>query len=210
MRQSIKRFIIAASIMVGTAMSASAVDPGTIGLLDFDNLPNPGIDKTHNGNPSLAAPIPAGYGGFNWDNFLYERYPNSPGSPSNPDLAVDPSGTASFSSATGATFVFDSVDIFNPSSSPTTVTFYGYTGSQSNPTFHQTVTLAPGATLPTVFEVDGWTHLTKVSVNSQGGATYFDNLAVETPEPSTYAAMLVAGLGIIFFAASRRRGLLGI
>jgi hypothetical protein len=209
--------LITAALVAG-ATSASAATPyptslpATTVTIGFDEK---GL--------ATNAAVPDGYFGLDWDNFtvLDVSKVNPQEFASSPNVALDPD-SASFSSA--HPFRLDSIFVSNLSKipfgkhdqgNPETVTILGFTDNVSTtPAFTWTSgTIGVGGhDIPLL----NWNNVTKVVVESHGSqngdktSLGIDAIAVAAPEPSTYVAIFAAGLGIVFFAANRRRGMLGI
>lgn len=150
--------------------------------------------------------IANGYAGFNWDQFYVldgiqfgAGYANGVVSPSN----VAYNGyerPASFSSATA--FTLNSLYITKAWNVGNTH-IEGYSGAS----LLYSVDVSSTTTAPTFVSLN-WGGLTSVKFTTSGvGQTHsaIDNITINAvPEPETYAMML-AGLGILGFAARRKR-----
>lgn len=189
-----KRF--AALSVAGLFTLASAVAVAAPTVITFDDIDaGSGVLMTN------------GYAGLDWDNFYVlnaaATYPGSGyayGAISAPNVIFNGyAGQASFSSASA--FNLLTIQVTKAWLSGVTH-FDGYVGD----TLTYSLNVSSSKTTP-VLATFNWLGVNKVTI-SDGNGTYhtvLDNVTIEAvPEPETYA-MVLAGLGLVGFAARRRK-----
>lgn len=192
--KSVKKHL-ASAFAAAALVSASTYASATV--ITFDDVPAGGT----------ATEITDGYRGLDWDNYFvldaFQYNPNSGyayGVVSGKNVAGNGFGDpASFSSSTP--FSLQSLYL-------TKAWYNGFTRIEgySGTTLAYSVDIYSSTTVRT-FAYLHWGNLTKVVLSSPDGSwqTAVDNIMInEVPEPETYA-MLLAGLGILGFAARRKR-----
>jgi hypothetical protein len=175
-------------------------------LLTFDDLPTtpPGPGQAGVGI------IPNGYGGLDWNNFgvingsqVETTYGYYDGVVSPPNVAFNEYGNPASITSPGETFDLGSADLTAALnlSTPLNIEVQGFAGSAM--LYDNTYTV--DNTGPTLidFNYEGVDSVTFTSSPSQQFA--MDGLTVTiVPEPGTWS-ILLAGVGLIGFAARRRR-----
>jgi hypothetical protein len=167
--------------------------------LTFNDLPDPGM---------YGSPVPAGYGGFQWDNFSYldgadfiaSGYQN--GAVSGGNVAFNGIGGSALFNG-GGVFDLDSAWLTAAWNDGLNVEVQGFAGASL--IYDNTYVL--NATAPTLInfnylQVDSVEFISSGGVNygSDGSGTEFvmDNLTVDVPEPDTFGLLIfgaaVAGL----------------
>jgi hypothetical protein len=182
------RALLAAGLL-GASLSAMAT------TITFDDLkPEP-----------YGSMIKDGYAGLNWVNFFVVNHAwygggYEPGTISQPNVAYNAfAAPASFSSAAG----FNLESLYVTKAWVNGITHIsGFSGANEvySTDVYSTTTTPTFVTL-------NWSNLTKVTISDGNNTAHsaIDNITITAvPEPETYA-MLLAGLGLVGFAASRNR-----
>jgi hypothetical protein len=189
MFRTVSRVAAAFNLLVALALSAAA-PIASADVLTFEDLSGNGV------------PVPANYGGFSWSSWMQFSNPLDPYTPHSGTRRIYSADNAnSIVSATG--FVLDGA--YFSGFSDATVYFQLYNSSST--LLWTSASLNPTST-PT-FLSSGYSGLVeKVVVHSTGPTRFvMDDFTFHTaaiPEPETYV-MLLAGLGLLGFAARRRK-----
>jgi hypothetical protein len=169
------------------ALSATVASAQTETTLTFDDLRE-------------WAPVPDGYGGFDWRNVTVGEDLQSHDNAAWSITVFNLSG--SFSS--DDPFTLESAEVGRLVGTGN-VSFTGYRGDDV--AYSMDVTAGSRNSTYTQF---GWTEINRVVVSSNGLAASIDNVTVSrggnsyrAPEPATYAVAL-AGLGLVGWAARRK------
>lgn len=162
-------------------------------------------------SPTVGIPVPAGYGGFNWNNVRYVSQANGfgyeAGTVSPQNVVYDPFGSGgSFTSVSG-TFSLDSA-YFTGARTDQQVVVRGWSGGVGG-TLLQTMTFNVLDTEPT-FIMFNWTGIDAVSFDGLASTlsqVVIDDISVNSPTPVPGALPLfatgLAGVGMLLYRRKR-------